>query len=401
MNCWSVSPFFHSSLHSRLTHSLISARTSAGNLGWSNTMFWKFVARWISIASHAGKAPKASAGRVDAPCCTAPPRPYVARASRDSACSASRSSCTFAIEPSVVALHERLQLVHVRILAALLADLGSHRHRHPLRLPVTDEPSQLRRPFVIHTLLLIERLLGQVHERRGVDVDVVEAGVQLFFDQRAHRLELGLGARGIYLRIHLYVVPLDKEGAHEALAQRRRDHHRDALRRPLIGVADLAAGDFADQRTDVETPRRPEHGPGGVVRQQAHVHGRRGERGHLPPTARQVQLVDRRGAPPRLLPNLPEEPARLFPLGPPLSLPSPSPRSEHRPSHQIVHRGALAHGGILEPPQCRFVSARHETALLASNLDRSHAHHQPVVPRRDSHAKAWARHSTVLQHTTL
>src|SRR3989454_8310088 len=36
------------------------------------------------------------------------------------------------------------------------------------------------------------------------------------------------------LRIHLYVVALDKEGAHEALAQRRRDHHRDVLRRPLI-----------------------------------------------------------------------------------------------------------------------------------------------------------------------
>src|SRR5213083_1553554 len=74
MNCCSVSPFFHSSLHSDLTHSL--------------------------IASRAGKCPNASGGRVEAPCCTAPPSPYRARASRDSVCSASRSSWTLAIEPS-------------------------------------------------------------------------------------------------------------------------------------------------------------------------------------------------------------------------------------------------------------------------------------------------------------
>src|SRR2546425_675759 len=100
MNCCSVSPFFHSSLHSDLTHSLISSRTSAGSFGWSKTMFWKLVARWISIASRAGKCPNASGGRVEAPCCTAPPSPYRARASRDSVCSASRSSWTLAIEPS-------------------------------------------------------------------------------------------------------------------------------------------------------------------------------------------------------------------------------------------------------------------------------------------------------------
>src|SRR5213592_730690 len=86
MNCSSVSPFFHSSLHSPLTQSLSSRR--------------KLVARWISIASHLGKWLKASGGSVEAPCCTAPPRRYVARAAADRARSASRSSCTLAIEPS-------------------------------------------------------------------------------------------------------------------------------------------------------------------------------------------------------------------------------------------------------------------------------------------------------------
>src|SRR2546425_5423224 len=80
MNCSSVSPFFHSSLHSPLTQSVSSRRNSAGSLGWSKTMFWKLVARWISIASHLGKWLKASGGSVEAPCCTAPPRRYVARA---------------------------------------------------------------------------------------------------------------------------------------------------------------------------------------------------------------------------------------------------------------------------------------------------------------------------------
>ena len=43
-----------------------------GNAGWSYTMFWNSVARWISAQSCSGKLPKNSAGRVDAPCWTAP-----------------------------------------------------------------------------------------------------------------------------------------------------------------------------------------------------------------------------------------------------------------------------------------------------------------------------------------
>ena len=66
-------------------------------------MFWKSVARWISHAPTRGKASNASGGSVEAPCWTAPPRPYSSRASRDSSSSVSRSIATSVrTEPSAL-----------------------------------------------------------------------------------------------------------------------------------------------------------------------------------------------------------------------------------------------------------------------------------------------------------
>src|SRR5256885_1205868 len=124
------------------------------------------------------------------------------------------------------AVHARLQLVHVRVLAAHLADLRAHRDGDALGLAIADEPGQLGGPLVVDALLLGKRGLGKVHERRGIDVDVVEARVQLFFDQRAQRLELGLGIGGVFLGVHLHVVALDEQRPGEAFAQRRGGHHR-------------------------------------------------------------------------------------------------------------------------------------------------------------------------------
>ena len=57
-------------------------------------MFWKLVARWISQAPALGNASNASAGSVEAPCCTAPPSPYSWRDRRDSSSSVLRSIVT-------------------------------------------------------------------------------------------------------------------------------------------------------------------------------------------------------------------------------------------------------------------------------------------------------------------
>ena len=72
------------------------SRSAAGI--WSKSMFWKFVARWISAVSMRGKLSNAVSGSVDAPCCTAPASPYSSRATLESCSSASRSSFTSAID---------------------------------------------------------------------------------------------------------------------------------------------------------------------------------------------------------------------------------------------------------------------------------------------------------------
>src|SRR6185295_10414034 len=71
----------------------------------------------------------------------------------------------------------------------------------------------------------------------------------------------------------------------------------------------------------------------------AHVHGRRRERRHLAAAARQVELVDRRGTNARVLPDLPDHPSGTVLL---------VPRAENGLAHEVVHRGALPHLGIVE-----------------------------------------------------
>jgi len=156
-------------------------------------------------------------------------------------------------ERADIAVHERLELVHVGVLAAHLADLRAHGHGHALGLAVPDEPGQVGGPLVIDALLRVERGLGEVDQGGGVDVDVVEPGVQLFFDERSYRLQLGLGVDGVFLGVHLDVVALDEQRPREALAQRRGGHYGDVLGGALLGVADLGAGDLADEGAHVES----------------------------------------------------------------------------------------------------------------------------------------------------
>ena len=168
-------------------------------------MFWKSVARWISHAPAFGNASKADGGSVEAPCCTAPPSPY--SLARDARQLLERPQIDLHVHPHlavgadeaavggaglhadladadvlaalaqlrVVAAHERVQLVDVGVLAADLADLAADRDRHALGLVPPAELGEVGRELAVDRLLLVERGLVEIDERRGVDVDVVEA----------------------------------------------------------------------------------------------------------------------------------------------------------------------------------------------------------------------------------
>ena len=91
------------------------------------------------------------------------------------------------LQRAVEAVHVGVQFVDVGVLAADLANLAADRHRDALRLVLADERREIRGQRDVDVLLLGERRLVEIDERRGVDVDVVEAGGDLFLDQRAQR----------------------------------------------------------------------------------------------------------------------------------------------------------------------------------------------------------------------
>src|SRR5205807_1858350 len=155
-------------------------------------------------------------------------------------------------ERADIAVHEGLELMHVGVLAAHLADLRAHGHGHALGLPVPDEFGQVGGPLVVDALLGVERRLGEIDQRGRVDVDVVEAGVQLLFDQGPYRLQLGLGVNGVLLGVHLDVVALDEQRPREALAQRRGGHHGDVLG----GARQLVHGGAVARRRALEPSQR-------------------------------------------------------------------------------------------------------------------------------------------------
>ena len=212
------------------------------------------------------------------------------------------------------AAHEGVQLLDRAVLVAHLADLAAHGDRDALGLPLADEGRDLGAALEVVALLLLERGPGEVHQRGGVDVDVVEARRDLLGDQLLDLAHLALGVGGVLLGVHLAVVALDEQGEGVALAQRRADDDRHIFVGPLGGVGDLAAGDLEDDGPRPARQRRPEHRARGVVGQHPDVDGRDGEAAALPAAARQVEVVDRGRPRPGDLPQLPEQPARRLPL---------------------------------------------------------------------------------------
>ena len=98
--------------------------------------------------------------------------------------------------------------------------------------------------------------MREVDEGGGVDVDVVEAGVDRLADEVAHGVHLGLRVGGVLLGVDLEVVALDEERTAPALLDGRGGEDGDVLGGPLVGVADLGAGDLADERADVAARAR-------------------------------------------------------------------------------------------------------------------------------------------------
>ena len=156
------------------------------------------------------------------------------------------------LQRALVPLHEGVQFLDGAVLAADLADLAADGDGQVAELEAADEVREVRGERVVDGLLLVQRSLIEVHERRGVDVDVVEARRHLALDQVVHPGDLFVRVLGVILRVDLHMIALDEDGAFVSLADTGGDHLRGELLRPLPGVAEFGAGDLVDERLRVE-----------------------------------------------------------------------------------------------------------------------------------------------------
>ncbi|NBV82071.1 MAG: adenosine deaminase family protein [Actinobacteria bacterium] len=155
-----------------------------------------------------------------------------------------------------------------------------------------------------------ERWLGEIHQRGGVHIDVVEAGGHRLGNERLDGIHFGCGIDGVLLVVHLEMVALNEHGTAEALPQGRGQHHRDVLSGPLFRVRDFRASDLEDEGAGFEHVGRTEDCARGVVRQGADVHGRDSEPAAFARATRHVELVDGGGTHSHLLSDFPDHPAR-------------------------------------------------------------------------------------------
>ena len=156
------------------------------------------------------------------------------------------------LEGTLVALHEGVQFLDGAVLAADLADLAADGDRQIAKLEAADEVREVRGERVVDVLLLIQRPLIEVHERRGVDVDIVEARRHLALDEVVHPGDFRVRILGVALRVDLHMVALDEDRPLVSLADAGGDHLGGELLRPLPGIAEFGAGDLVDERLRVE-----------------------------------------------------------------------------------------------------------------------------------------------------
>jgi hypothetical protein len=202
-----------------------------------------------------------------------------------------------------------VQFLHGAVLHAHFTDFRADGDRYALGLLLSDESRDLGCTLVVEPLLLTQWGFRQVHQRRSIHVDIVEAGPHLFCDQLLDLSDLAFGIGLILLVVNLAVIALNEEWQRIALTQRGRYHHRHVFSGSLLGVGNFRSSDFQDDSARLAGLGSPEDGAGGVVRQHPNVDCRYSKPTALPPPARQVQVVDRRRPGTSHLSEFPQQPA--------------------------------------------------------------------------------------------
>ena len=116
----------------------------------------------------------------------------------------------------VEAFHERVELFGGAVFGPDFPDFAADGDGHTSRLLAADVPRQVHAHFVVETLLLGERWLGEIDERGGVDIDVVETGRDRFAHERLDRIHFGDGIDGKLFMVDLKVVTLNEDGPGKA-----------------------------------------------------------------------------------------------------------------------------------------------------------------------------------------
>ncbi len=153
-------------------------------------------------------------------------------------------------ERLVEAIHVSDELFDSRVLGADFADLPADRDVHAPGLQPSHCQRELDSLLVVRALLVLERGLREIHERRSIDVDVVKARRDRFARELFHAVYFGDGINGEFLGVDLEVIALDEDRPAKPLAQRGREHDGYVLRRTLIGIGDLRPGDLLNERSD-------------------------------------------------------------------------------------------------------------------------------------------------------
>ena len=213
------------------------------------------------------------------------------------------------IELASVAVEVRPELLLGRVLLAHLADLAADADRDAVGLERADQGGQLGRADVVLALLLVDGRLGEIDERRGVDVDVPVAGVDRQPAGPPDLLGRAFRVVGVLLGVELVVVALDEDGALPAGGDRPGEDGRRVVDRALEGVRLLAPGELEDHGPDVRRRRGLVDRPGHVEHLRPEVEGGHREPVDLAAGTRHVQLVDARGSRPERLGGLVDQPA--------------------------------------------------------------------------------------------
>jgi len=195
--------------------------------------------------------------------------------------------------------HEGVEFLARAVPAADFADLAADADGGVERLQFPDISREGRRQIRVQVLLLGQSGQPQIHQRRGVDVDVEEAGCDGVADQQLDGRDFDLRIFPENFRLHLEMIALQEQRSAITLPDGRRLDDRRVLRRPLQGVVDLGTGDFEDHRADLVPAHGLEDGPGGVERHPADVDGRDGELEMLALAFEGIQVEQRRRVDPQ------------------------------------------------------------------------------------------------------